>query len=66
LLLKQNGCRKSICKQIIEEKIEEFKVTYYSSIKAKEAIINGVNLFPKKTKASFRCQQFIWQFKTGN
>jgi hypothetical protein len=46
LLSKQNGCRKSTCKQIIEEKIEEIKA-HTILLKAKEATIYSVNLFPK-------------------
>jgi hypothetical protein len=61
-LLSKAGCRKSTCKQIIEEKIEEIKA-HTISLKAKEATIYGVNLCPK---AAFRClKQSIWQFKTG-
>jgi hypothetical protein len=53
------GCRKSTCKQIIEEKIEEIKV-HTIPLKAKEAAIHRVNYF-QMTKAPFRClKQFIW------
>jgi hypothetical protein len=45
-LSKQNGCRKSTCKQIIEETNEEIKA-HTIPLKAKEATIYGVNLFPK-------------------
>jgi hypothetical protein len=67
LLSKQNGCRKSTCKQIIEEKIEEIKA-HTIPLKAKEATIYGVNLF-SKNESTFRHERclklFIWQFNTG-
>jgi hypothetical protein len=46
LLSKQNGCRKSTFKQIIEEKIEEIRA-HTIPLKIKEATIYGVNVFPK-------------------
>jgi hypothetical protein len=64
LLSKQHGCRKSTCKQIIEEKIEEIKA-HIIPLKEKEAIY-GVNLFPKdKSTFYMPIKQFICQFKTG-
>jgi hypothetical protein len=51
LLSKQNGRRKSTCKQIIEEKIEEIKahtiLLKHILLKAKEATLYGANQFPK-------------------
>jgi hypothetical protein len=51
LISKQNVFRKSTCKQIIEENIEEIK-THTIPLKAKKATIYGVNLFPKE-KSTF-------------
>jgi hypothetical protein len=44
LLSKQNGCRKSTCKrQISKKKLKKLN----HSLKAKQATIYGVTLFPK-------------------
>jgi hypothetical protein len=58
LLSKQSGCRKYTCKQIIEEKIEEIKA-HTIPLKAKEATIYGVNLFPTN-ESTFQMPKTIY------
>jgi hypothetical protein len=58
LLSKQNGSRKSTCKQTIEEKIKEMKA-YTIPLKAKKAKVYVVNLFPKE-KSTFYMPKTIY------